>query len=142
MAQSNARWKEYDRQREEHVDRMNQELSQLNDRHHFEVQRLSEQNRSLENQVRQLKQAITHLEGQRSSGGMSQEQSDRMHALEGQVQEFSEAFQQERRDREKAQAKLSDLEETNYILKAQVIQVFFIDWANIWAIVRYYYLLL
>lgn len=40
--------------------------------------------------------------------------------LEKEILELSETLQQERKDRENLQMKMNDIEETNYILKAQV----------------------
>ena len=66
-------------------------------------------------QVQQLERAI----------GSTQEERERVHALENQVQVFSEDFRQERKDRETAQARATRLEEDNQLLRQQVSNNFY-----------------
>lgn len=56
-----------------------------------------------------------------SAGGLQrQEDKDHIRMLEAQVQIFTEDFEQERKDRERAQAKCAELEQELDLVKRQV----------------------
>ena len=60
-----------------------------------------------------------------AAGGIQrQEDKDHIRMLEAQVQIFTEDFEQERKDRERAQAKCAELEQELELVKRQVQRLF------------------
>ena len=66
-------------------------------------------------------QALSASSMTSTTGGMQrQEDKDHIRMLEAQVQIFTEDFEQERKDRERAQAKCAELEQELDLVKRQV----------------------
>ncbi len=83
-------------------------------------------NKQLEDAVAAQLQQIQHLSTTSTSptAGSQQEDKDHIRMLEAQVQIFTEDFEQERKDRERAQAKCAELQQEMELVKRQVSQLF------------------
>ena len=85
-------------------------------------------NKKLEDVIKTLQDQIQALSTSSlsSTGGGLQRQEDKDHIrmLEAQVQIFTEDFEQERKDRERAQAKCAELEQELELVKRQVRAMF------------------
>ena len=81
-------------------------------------------NKHMEDTVKTLQEHVHALSTSSLSsaaGGMQrQEDKDHIRMLEAQVQIFTEDFEQERKDRERAQAKCAELEQELELVKRQV----------------------
>ena len=72
-------------------------------------------------QVHQLQEAVNKLEMRFSKGSpLSTEERERVAVMESQLQVFREDFQNERKDRERAQTHITELEHENELLQQQV----------------------
>jgi centrosomal protein CEP55 len=150
MLDTNKRWNLYNEQRENYIRQLLTELKQVRtqleamtttpslseeQQREFDrllqiskenVEKVEQEKVKIEDENRELRLQIERLVAEmdriKSRSGRSTEDQDRIHMLEAQVQICTEDFESERRDRERAQARINEMENEMDLIKRQLEQ--------------------
>lgn len=94
-----------------------QQLGDENRELRLQTDRLTAENLEKDNLIQTLKGQVVQVQ---TAGGSTRQDAERIQVLEHQVQLCTEDFESERHDRERAQAKIEELEQELKIVRRQV----------------------